>query len=110
MSPWDQAWDNATVAERKTVRYWKPGFGKKEHRNGLRGDRNQCPSCGEFFNSSHAFDKHRTGSFGRLGVPSSRRCLTVPEMVGKGHEKNYAGFWITLAYSFDAENADSSCV
>ena len=29
----------------------------------LTGDRNQCQACKEYFNSTHAFDKHRTGDF-----------------------------------------------
>lgn len=58
----------------------------------LSGDRNQCRGCGEFFNSSFAFDKHRTGSFGK-----DRRCLTAMEMSAKGMSKNAAGFWISAA-------------
>ena len=38
----------------------------------LSGQRNQCPSCGEPFNSNAAFDKHRTGQFGK-----DRRCMSV---------------------------------
>lgn len=56
----------------------------------LRGDRNQCPTCNEFFNSTLAFEKHRTGKFG-----IDRRCRTVGEMEIKGMSKNDAGFWIT---------------
>ena len=55
----------------------------------LRGDRNQCPTCGLLFNSSNAFDKHRTGSHG-----VDRRCLTVPEMEDKGMVLNKDGFWV----------------
>ncbi len=57
---------------------------------GLVGDRNECPSCDELFNSITAFDRHRTGNFG-----INRRCLTVDEMLAKGMAKNYAGFWVT---------------
>lgn len=53
------------------------------------GDRNQCPTCGEYFNSSSSFDFHRTGRFG-----VDRRCRTVPEMVARGMTRNAAGFWI----------------
>lgn len=56
----------------------------------LSGDRNQCRGCGEFFNSTFAFDKHRTGDFGK-----DRRCLTVDEMEAKGMSKNAAGFWVS---------------
>lgn len=55
----------------------------------LRGDRNQCPTCSEYFNSTAAFEKHRTGLF------SARRCLSIEEMDVKGMSKNDAGFWVT---------------
>lgn len=55
----------------------------------LNGDRNQCPSCGEYFNSSSAFEKHRTGEFGK-----SRRCKTLEEMLANGMAKNSSGFWV----------------
>jgi hypothetical protein len=62
----------------------------------LSGDRNECPSCGELFNSVAAFDKHRTGTFGGPhNQPAKRRCLTRDEMMAKGMEKNTAGFWVT---------------
>ena len=72
----------------------------------LRGDRNQCPACGEYFNSTFAFDKHRTGVFGaikRKGGPlvstsADRRCLGAREMLESGMSRNSAGFWITKAY------------
>jgi len=55
----------------------------------LTGDRNQCPTCHLYFNSSHAFEKHRTGSYG-----IDRRCLSASEMEAKGMVTNKAGFWI----------------
>lgn len=58
----------------------------------LTGDHNQCGGCREYFNSSFAFDKHRTGEFGK-----DRRCLTADEMRVKGMSKNAAGFWISSA-------------
>lgn len=61
----------------------------RAHPMRLSGDRNQCPTCGEHFNSSSAFDKHRTGRFG-----TDRRCRTVAEMLAAGMAKNTAGFWI----------------
>lgn len=54
----------------------------------LRGDRNQCAGCGAFFNSTHAFDKHRVGEHG-----IDRRCLTADEMHGKGMVLRDDGFW-----------------
>lgn len=56
----------------------------------LRGDRNQCQGCKEYFNSSGAFEKHRTGMYG-----VDRRCRTPEEMIEKGFSLNAAGYWIT---------------
>lgn len=61
--------------------------------NQLGGDRNQCTGCGELFNSTAAFDKHRTGTF----HPPARRCLTVTEMQAVGMTVNARGFWVTEA-------------
>lgn len=61
---------------------------KSGERKALRGDRNQCGSCGEYFNSTHAFEKHRHGEFG-----VDRRCLTVGEMGAKGMVYGEDGFW-----------------
>lgn len=57
----------------------------------LRGDRNQCPSCDEYFNSTYAFEKHRIGDF----TDGTRRCLTTEEMLEKGMGVNSTGFWVT---------------
>ena len=54
----------------------------------LRGDRNQCQGCKQYFNSTHAFDKHRTGDHGK-----NRRCLTSDEMIAKGMILGDDGFW-----------------
>lgn len=54
----------------------------------LSGDRNQCQGCKAYFNSTHAFDKHRRGEHG-----IDRRCLTADEMTAKGMVQNAAGFW-----------------
>lgn len=59
----------------------------------LTGNRNQCQSCKQYFNSNKAFDKHRRGEFG-----VNRRCLTPDEMKAKGMLINHAGFWITKEY------------
>lgn len=56
----------------------------------LRGDRNQCRGCGEYFNSTAAFDKHRTGNFHER----TRRCMTKDEMVAKGMAQRADGFWV----------------
>lgn len=54
----------------------------------LRGDRNQCAGCDALFNSTHAFEKHRTGDHG-----ISRRCLTTEEMLTRGMVLGADGFW-----------------
>lgn len=59
----------------------------------LTGNRNQCQSCKEYFNSNTAFDKHRTGDHGH-----SRRCRTPQEMTALGMLVKSAGFWITEKY------------
>ena len=64
----------------------------------LSGQRNQCPSCGEPFNSNAAFDKHRTGQFGK-----DRRCMSVDEMLAHGMAKNAAGWWVTALNPMFAE-------
>lgn len=57
----------------------------------LTGDRCQCPTCKEYFNSTLAFDKHRTGSHKN----NTRRCMDIEEMEGLGMSKNKNGFWVT---------------
>jgi hypothetical protein len=60
----------------------------------LTGDRNQCPGCLGLFNSSKAFDKHRTGDHANNG----RRCFTPAEMLARGMSKGASGFWITQVF------------
>jgi len=67
----------------------------------LRGDHCQCSGtpyagCGEYFNSTAAFDKHRTGAY----LPNQRRCLSPDEMRIKGMAQTATGFWITRRKSF----------
>lgn len=73
----------------------------------LTGNRNQCPSCHEYFNSLGAFDRHRTGYFGK-----NRQCRTTEGMLGAGMVKNADGFWITGLmpehYSEQVRNANSA--
>lgn len=61
----------------------------------LTGNRCQCKGCGEYFNSAHTFDHHRVGHFAPINRPSTRRCLSVVEMLAKGWLRNEAGFWIS---------------
>jgi hypothetical protein len=50
---------------------------------------NQCPTCGELFESIYAFDYHRVGGTGH------RRCLTVEEMLTEGMVKNKYKRWVS---------------
>lgn len=61
----------------------------------LTGQRNQCPSCGEYFKSNAAFSKHLTGPV----ATTERRCMTEAEMLNKGMSKNSKGFWVTASMS-----------
>lgn len=71
-----------------------------QRRLNLYADRNQCPACGELFNSLGAFDKHRTGDF----FSAARRCLSVSEMQASGMVVNERGFWVKAAMT-DADRA-----
>lgn len=61
----------------------------------LRGFRNQCPTCREYFNSNGAFDKHRFGEHGSL----NRKCRSPEEMSKIGMCLNKGGFWIAEPFS-----------
>lgn len=78
----------------------------------LTGDRNQCPTCGKYFNSVHAFDKevnqkiydkHRKSIGWYVGIPKEehmklqvfpRVCLTEEQMRDIGMATNSSGFWV----------------
>lgn len=53
----------------------------------LRGDRCQCRACGELFNSTYAFDKHRQGPY------TDRRCLSALALAERGFTQDVKGFW-----------------
>lgn len=57
----------------------------------LRGDRNQCPTCGDFFNSTAAFDKHRVPVTPKVPLP--RKCLSAAQMTALGMVLRADGFW-----------------
>ena len=46
----------------------------------LRGDRCRCRACGEYVNSTSAFDRHRVGAYDLTAPKHGRRCLTPDEM------------------------------
>lgn len=56
----------------------------------LTGNRNQCPQCGELFNSLSAFDAHRYGPHEDNG----RRCLTPAQMTARGMIR-VGRWWVT---------------
>jgi len=58
----------------------------------LTGNRCRCSGCGEYFNSTSMFDRHRAGDWKDRG--SNRRCLSPAELSERGYLKNSAGFWI----------------
>ncbi|MGA7807875.1 hypothetical protein, partial [Bradyrhizobium sp.] len=57
----------------------------------LTGDHCFCGTCGEYFNSTCAFDMHRVGSFRK----NARRCLSVQEMTEIGMVRSKTDWWIT---------------
>lgn len=59
----------------------------------LTGRRCQCRSCGEYFNSVPAFDRHRTGEYTLADGSSGRRCRTLAEMREIGMVLPAHGFW-----------------
>ena len=69
----------------------------------LTGDRNRCPTCGKYFNSVSAFDKHRKPVGWYVGIPKEesmklqafpRTCLTAEQMRDIGMATNSSGFWV----------------
>ena len=57
----------------------------------LTASRCQCSGCGEFFNSTSAFDGHRVGGY---ATTTNRRCRSSDELIVLGWSRNLAGFWI----------------
>ena len=72
---------------------------RSEHPKKLTGQRNQCPSCLEHFNTNRGFDAHRTGSH----TNRQRLCLTVADIEAKGMKRNEKGFWIMPMPEKDVE-------
>jgi hypothetical protein len=57
----------------------------------LSGRRCLCRTCGKYFNSTTAFDRHR------FGPNDARRCLTTDEMLARGMVLSALGLWMTEA-------------
>jgi hypothetical protein len=70
----------------------------------LRGDHCQCRGCGEYFNSTYAFDMHRTGEYTHEPPKDGRRCLTPDEMHAKGMTENAGGWWISARSSWTGDS------
>ena len=64
---------------------------------------NQCPTCGEIFESITSFDTHRHGDYGK-----DRRCMDATEMIGAGMSKNKRDRWVCSEWEerFKTENKD----
>jgi hypothetical protein len=63
----------------------------------ISGDQCLCRACGQYFNSTYAFDKHRVGPCRQLSEPASeaRRCRTEDEMRAAGMALSAKGLWIS---------------
>ena len=61
------------------------------------GDRCLCRTCGQYFNSTGMFDRHRLGRHDLFAPHFGRRCLTVTEMRERGYVVGAKGFWIRCA-------------
>ena len=66
------------------------------------GSRCLCQSCGDFFNSTGAFEKHRVGKY----TDHSRRCLDATEMRAAGMSENAMGYWTASRDPRYQETAD----
>jgi len=63
----------------------------------LTGENCKCAACGERFESTGTFEKHRIGAY-TLAQPS-RPCLSVQEMLDKGMRRNSRGAWVVANLS-----------
>lgn len=68
----------------------------------LTGNRCQCAGCGDYFNSTSTFDRHRAGAY---DTRTSRRCLSPAELILRGWSRNGGGFWIERAMRREASTA-----
>ena len=58
-------------------------------------DKCQCSACKLYFNSTYAFDKHRTGDFSE-----QRRCFSLKELKDKGWATTATGHLIPRPSSY----------
>jgi len=59
----------------------------------LKGQRCRCGACGELFNSTWAFDRHRQGEYSLDA--NTRKCLAPMEMERAGWNLAAGKFWMT---------------
>ena len=62
----------------------------------MKGQRNQCPTCGLLFTRNSSFDHHRIGRYstGLMNTSPDRRCLTIEEMSQDARfSLRIDGFW-----------------
>ena len=57
----------------------------------LSGNKCYCSTCGKYFKSTFAFDKHRIGSHKN----QTRRCMTTIEMVKACMVQDDKGYWLS---------------
>lgn len=100
---WEKAWDETPWELRRRVQRWGPSPINPETKKTkwacrLKGERNQCPTCGDFFSGLESFDAHRTGLDGKTQKGKRRaegpgRCLTLAEMRENGFVRNEYFYW-----------------
>jgi hypothetical protein len=71
-----------------------------------------CRACGKVFSSTSAFDRHRTGSYGKpiyganrkviRYTKHERRCKDEQEMLEAGMIQNKRGYWTTGEFDASA--------
>lgn len=57
-------------------------------RKHLKGEQNQCPTCGTYFTTNRGFERHRGGKYGNSSDP--RRCI---DPATRGMHLDSDGFW-----------------
>ena len=65
----------------------------------------QCQTCGLYFKSEAAFDRHRLFTTEKHDW-NKRRCMTVAEMTARGMALNSKGLWVTSLYTRASETEE----
>ena len=69
----------------------------------LAGDHCRCGQCGEYFNSTFAFDMHRVGSYKK----NTSRCLAPAEMRDMGMGVSNTGWWISQIRPWESDSDEN---